>query len=208
MAGNTADVEAKPPVPGTGQPAAGSCGRAIDPAEDATHKPADNAGPDGARGNGQARPAAGEPAAAPRARGVDADGSDADVACDADADTLAERVLLLSPTGRDAAILKDQLVRRGFVVEICPDIAALCGAIDEGAGAAFVAEEGLIGEALGCLNETLRRQPTWSDLPVVVMTEAGETTAYSRRLQAIVHAAGNVTLLPRPIRLVTLFSVI
>jgi two-component system, sensor histidine kinase len=208
MAGNTADVEAKPPVPGTGQSAAGSCGRAIEPAADAAHKPASKAGPDGQGSNGQAKPASGEPAAARRAPANDADRADGDVASESDADLLAERVLLLSPTGRDAAILKDQLVRRGFVVEICPDIAALCGAIDEGAGAAFVAEEGLIGDALGCLSETLRRQPTWSDLPVVVMTEAGETTAYSRRLQAIVHAAGNVTLLPRPIRLVTLFSVI
>ena len=208
MAGNTADVEAKPPVPGTGQPAAGRAGGPSILRRTRRISPPARPAPTG-RGNGQARPAAGEPAAAPRVQANDADRSDADVAADADADALAERVLLLSPTGRDAAILQGPTrpprVRRG---DLPGHRRAVRRDRRRPAGAAFVAEEGLVGDALGCLNETLRRQPTWSDLPVVVMTEAGETTAYSRRLQAIVHAAGNVTLLPRPIRLVTLFSVI
>src|SRR4051812_9092012 len=63
---------------------------------------------------------------------------DTAVEAEGEAEARAERVLLLSPTGRDAAILKDQLVRRGYLVHICRDIAGLCEEIDAGAGSAFV----------------------------------------------------------------------
>ena len=120
----------------------------------------------------------------------------------------SERILLLAPTGRDAGVLSDQLRKRGFTVETCHDINALCRGIEAGAGAAFVAEEALVGTALDHLSERLRQQPPWSDLPVIVMTGDQETTPHHRRLRAVFQVTGNVTLLQRPIRLITLFSVI
>ncbi|HSI33668.1 MAG TPA: hypothetical protein VK986_08770, partial [Tepidisphaeraceae bacterium] len=50
-----------------------------------------------------------------------------------------ERVMLLAPTGRDAALLAGQLRRRGFVVDVCADHDDLCRAVRAGCGAAFVA---------------------------------------------------------------------
>ncbi len=72
----------------------------------------------------------------------------------------------------------------------------------------FIAEEALAGEGLNCLVDVLKNQPPWSDLPLILMTGSGETSAFSRRLEAILQTGGNFTLLERPIRLLTLFSVV
>src|SRR5579859_1245780 len=120
-----------------------------------------------------------------------------------------ERVLLLTPTGRDAQLLSEQLSRRGFAVHVCRDLSELCEQVTRDAGAAFVAEEALAdAQSLERIVACINAQPPWSDIPLIVMTESGDMTPQSRRLGAVFQTAGNVTLLQRPIRLFTLFSVI
>ncbi|MEZ0268255.1 MAG: ATP-binding protein [Phycisphaerae bacterium] len=119
-----------------------------------------------------------------------------------------ERVMLLAPTGRDAALLAGQLRRRGFVVDVCADHDDLCRAVRAGCGAAFVAEEALSGSALKCVLDELEHQPAWSDLPVIIMTHQSQATYSGEKLASLFRAVANVTLLQRPIRLVTLVSTI
>ncbi len=117
-----------------------------------------------------------------------------------------ERVLILAPVGRDAATIAEILDRAGLEAEICPDLAALCRAIDEGdAGAAIIAEEGL-GQDRRLLRDCLERQPPWSDLPIVLVLNA--VAGAARKHWAIERFAeiGNAMLLERPLRTATLVT--
>ena len=119
---------------------------------------------------------------------------------------LEERVLLLAPTGRDAQLLSRSLEQSGFRAGVCPDMDALCSAIEAGAAVAVVAEEGLSGPHSRRLEETLARQESWSDLPVMILLTPGATLASSRALLSRFSEHGNVTLLERPVRSVALVS--
>jgi signal transduction histidine kinase/ActR/RegA family two-component response regulator len=120
----------------------------------------------------------------------------------------SERVLLTCPAGRDAAMLAEQLGRRGLQVAVCPTISVLCAELKGGAGALFIAEEALYGLGLRAVIQSLEEQPPWSDIPLIVMTETSQQSVQSKRLDDVFRASSNVTLLERPIRLATLFSVV
>lgn len=117
-----------------------------------------------------------------------------------------ERVLVLAPTGRDAPLIASVLGRAGFTVETCRDVETLCGGCDAGAGALVVAEEALSAHALGCLTEMLGRQPKWSDVPLVILTGGGKATQFSTKVVVALESRANVTLLERPLRMMTLAS--
>jgi hypothetical protein len=55
---------------------------------------------------------------------------------------------------------------------ICRNLGEFCAAIEDGAGAALIAEEAVSqAEAAGVMVACLQRQPPWSDLPIVLVTE-------------------------------------
>jgi PAS domain S-box-containing protein len=116
-----------------------------------------------------------------------------------------ERVYLLAPTGRDAELLANALSQAGFDASVCPDMEALCSALRSGA-AAVVAEEALGPNAADRLNATLGGQPSWSDIPIIVLLGAGATLASSRALLDRFGERGNLTLLERPVRSIALVS--
>ena len=116
------------------------------------------------------------------------------------------RVLVLTPTGRDAATTCAVLSDAGFQAEPCPDISALCESIDEGAGAALLAEEALTPQALSALASVIKAQPAWSDFPIVILSSSGRDTVESRRILAEIDAFTNAAILERPLRKVTLVS--
>src|SRR5690349_21797367 len=84
------------------------------------------------------------------------------------------RVLLLTPTGRDADLTGRYLSGFGFPVEVCAGMEELCEKCREGAGAALIAEEALTAENRRRLLDALGEQPAWSDLPLVVLTAGVE----------------------------------
>src|SRR5918997_2043868 len=80
------------------------------------------------------------------------------------------RVLLLTPTGRDADLTGRFLSAAGIPVDVCAGMEELCEKCRAGAGAALIADEALTPENRLCLLDTLDRQPAWSDFPLVVLT--------------------------------------
>jgi signal transduction histidine kinase/ActR/RegA family two-component response regulator len=116
----------------------------------------------------------------------------------------SERVLVLAPIGRDAALTAERLTQAGLHATVCPDARALVAALQEPAGAAIVAQEALSVRALADLAAALARQPPWSDFPFVVFTSAGAEPDPAGA--APLSALGNLTLLERPVRMVTLLS--
>jgi PAS domain S-box-containing protein len=89
---------------------------------------------------------------------------------------------------------------------VSPDINALCRELRSGAAVAVIAEEALAGPAAGQLNQFLAEQPSWSDLPIIVLLTSGATLASSRALLSQFSEHGNLTLLERPVRSVALLS--
>ena len=119
-----------------------------------------------------------------------------------------ERVLVVAPTGRDAELLATILSQNGFEADVCPDMAALAASLQAGGAVAILAEEALGGHASEQLDITLAAQPSWSDLPIIVLLGSGATLASSRALLSHFARHGNVTLLERPVRTIALVSTV
>lgn len=115
-------------------------------------------------------------------------------------------VLLLAPTGRDAPLIDKVLGEAGVATAACAGIEEFCRKLSDGAGAAFITEEALTPFALECLVEALNQQPPWSDFPLVILTSGGGSDPANLGVLRALCEAGNVTLIERPTRIITLVS--
>jgi signal transduction histidine kinase/CheY-like chemotaxis protein len=121
---------------------------------------------------------------------------------------VAEPVLILTPTGRDAALAVACLHAAGIRTHVCHEVEEFCAALD-GAAAGLIAEEALPPQALDRLIQALQRQPIWSEVPLMLLTTSATTTeALWQRLQGWGTAVGHVTLLERPLHPGTLLSTV
>ncbi len=111
-----------------------------------------------------------------------------------------ERLLVLAPLGRDAALLCEMLSKVGFVCEPCKDALELQRKLELGAGVLLLTEEALNATMVTLLSELLATQPAWSDLPIILLVNP-----QWQRPQGLGH--DSVTLLERPTRLPTLTTV-
>ena len=112
-----------------------------------------------------------------------------------------QRVLVLAPRGRDAAVVAQTLGE--LSVQVCADVADLARRAAEGAGTAVVTEEALVGQELGGLSAWLQQQPPWSDLPVIVLA-AQRMGLRPPGAQEALAALGNIIILERPVNPETL----
>jgi signal transduction histidine kinase/CheY-like chemotaxis protein len=118
-----------------------------------------------------------------------------------------ERVLILTPTGRDASLTGKYLAEASITVEACAFMEELCAEAGAGAGAALISEEALTPSALQCLVEALSQQPAWSDFPLVILTSGGAgATPTNLGALKLLSEVGNMTLIERPTRVITLVS--
>lgn len=116
-------------------------------------------------------------------------------------------VALLAPTGRDAAVGRKVLAGAGFTVSTYDTLEDVCTAIRDGSlGACVIAQEALPGAACDRLLDGLDAQPSWSNLPIAVLTGEGAlSSAMPAELERLAKRA-NVTLLERPVRVATLVT--
>ena len=114
-----------------------------------------------------------------------------------------DRALIIAPVGRDAQGMAELLVGHGFEAQICGSLAECAEHIQSGAGALILTEEALELGSLSHLFEALAAQPSWSELPLIILTTGGESRL-ARLLELAAEAAGSVTLLERPVHTTTL----
>src|SRR4051812_19735633 len=117
-------------------------------------------------------------------------------------------VLVFAPFGKDAVLIERVLAQSGVTTRAMATLQELAREICEHAGAAIVAEEVLQDGAINALAERISGQPPWSDFPVIVLTGSGMTTASTESAVRSRAPLGNVTLLERPLRPVTLISAV
>jgi signal transduction histidine kinase len=126
----------------------------------------------------------------------------------ADHSPVEERILVLAPTGSDAPNALRVFHQHGIPAETCTDLPELCASALAGVGALLVAEEALSPEHAPLLLVFLQEQPSWSDVPLLLITSGGEAPQTSLRTFTSLSASGNITLLERPFRLITLVSAV
>ncbi len=119
----------------------------------------------------------------------------------------SERVLVLTPMGRDAAIAVALLTEAGLVARPAADPTELIRMLDEGAAAVLVAEEAIAVTGHEPLAAWLERQPAWSDLPIILLTHHGGGPERNPGAARLAGLLGNVTFLERPFHPTTLVSV-
>ncbi len=118
-------------------------------------------------------------------------------------------VAVLTPTGQDGRVAQKVLQRTGLDPRVCTSMADVCTLIEqERIGVLLLAEEALDEASREKLFATLDRQPSWSDLPIVILTGEDELSGALPRALKGVAEKGNVTLLERPVRVTTLTTVI
>ena len=122
-----------------------------------------------------------------------------------DAQRAEERIIVLAPSASDALVTAALLSKAGLEVVVVRDGTGACRAIEEGAAAVLIAEEALSPATAQALAELLARQEPWSDLPIVLFTGRGARPGSPPTLDALA-PLGNVTLLERPLEVITVVS--
>ena len=117
-------------------------------------------------------------------------------------------VLVFAPFGKDATLIERVLVQSGFEVHLLSTLNDLEDQISEDAGAAIITEEVLQNGAISQLARKLSTQSPWSDFPIIVLTGSGMSTASTESAVRSRAPLGNVALLERPLRPVTLISTV
>lgn len=123
-------------------------------------------------------------------------------------DPNSERILILAPAGNDAANAVFVLQQAGLHGEICESVAELLQKSKDGVGLWLIAEEGLSLQTVQNLVETLSSQPHWSDIPLLLIARAAGRAKAGQDLLNLFLPHGNVTLIERPLRPVSLISTI
>ncbi|MHC2465730.1 hybrid sensor histidine kinase/response regulator [Bradyrhizobium embrapense] len=119
----------------------------------------------------------------------------------------SERAVILAASERDAVKTAHLIKEAGYYANICGDLAELEHQVMSGAGLAIIADEAIRNADLAGLTRWLNEQPSWSDFPIVLMSEKGgpERNPEAARLG---RALGNVTFIERPFHPTTLVSLV
>lgn len=118
----------------------------------------------------------------------------------------ANRILLLAPTSNDARLTAGFLSAAGLDAYICYSSEGLTEAMRAGCAAVLVAEEALHTDCVKLLVQELHTQPSWSDLPILILTGNGDATRYRQRYLDLLGPVGNVSIMERPVRPTTLVN--
>ncbi len=119
----------------------------------------------------------------------------------------SERAVILAANERDAVKTAHLIKEAGYYANICGDLAELERQVASGAGLAIIADEAIGSADLTGLTRWLNEQPSWSDFPIVLMSEGGgpERNPEAVRLGRVL---GNVTFVERPFHPTTLVSLV
>ena len=115
-------------------------------------------------------------------------------------------ILILAPTSNDARLTSGFLEKSGLKAEVCADMGELRDRLRSGCGALLLAEEAFGEQSVSMLVTELKRQPSWSDLPVILITAPSGAERRSPRYLGALEPVGNVSIIERPVRPGTLVA--
>jgi PAS domain S-box-containing protein len=115
--------------------------------------------------------------------------------------------VIFAPHGRDAAVAFKLLAEAGIPSVVCDDLRQLEDRLDENATLVVVTEEALRFADLRGIAARLAAQPTWSDLPVIILTRRAAVLDRRPETPPFHDITGAVTLVERPFHPATFVSV-
>ena len=115
------------------------------------------------------------------------------------------RILIHTPIGKDAYHVSQILHRSNIDFFVCSTPLVVINELEKGAAALLLVEEALSVDFLKSLTQFLQQQKTWSDIPVLLICKRGLD---SPDMRFIYQRLGNVTLIERPIQIITLLATI
>ena len=118
------------------------------------------------------------------------------------------RVMVVAPTGRDGIMICNLLSSKGIQCVNSETTEMALAEMDEGSGAVILADEELSLANIAKWTAEIADQPSWSDFPLIVLTNAGEVDRETQRKLFLLQPLGNLVLLERPIRPETLVSTV
>ncbi|MFL6604950.1 MAG: ATP-binding protein [Steroidobacteraceae bacterium] len=104
------------------------------------------------------------------------------------------RVIIYPPSRRDGETTGALLQAAAILVTVCYSASSVSREIATGAGVLMLTDAALFQEDIDAILTALSNQPSWSDLPVVLLCQADNISAVSE----IIARFTNVTLLDRP----------
>lgn len=118
---------------------------------------------------------------------------------------MEKRVLIHAPTGKDARLISEILRRASVDDCVCASAEEVDAEMPRGVGVLLIVDDALEPTLMRSLCSFLSRQPTWSDLPILLMSQRGMN---SLEMRSKVARLGNVTLLERPLPSLVLLSAV
>jgi signal transduction histidine kinase/CheY-like chemotaxis protein len=116
---------------------------------------------------------------------------------------MENRVLIYAPSGQDAVLASKMLTLAQVDNLVTASAADLAEQLRRGVGAVLTVEEALSNGGLKAIGAFVQLQPGWSDVPIVLLTNRGPDSLSVRQAITVL---GNVTLLERPVRTLTLIT--
>jgi PAS domain S-box-containing protein len=117
-------------------------------------------------------------------------------------------VLIHMSNVQEAALATKALKRADIRTEICERADQLQKHIGDQTGVVLLAEEALVRAQISPFLKSLRAQPPWSDLPLLVLTSGSEANDAHHRILDLFGPAANITFVARPLRALTLVSAV
>lgn len=120
----------------------------------------------------------------------------------------APPVLVLAPMGLDADVVERVLSQLAVTTVACAGADELATGLAAGASAVVLTEESLTPRTVEALTGWLETQPSWSDLPIVLLSSSEAVTAAGALVTDRLRTRANLTVLERPTRAVTLVTTV
>jgi signal transduction histidine kinase len=121
---------------------------------------------------------------------------------------LPMHALVLAPRGRDSSVIEALFRQAGIESILCNDVGDVATQLGDDVAFAFLTLEGVRNVDLRPLGAWIARQPKWSDLPFILVTERGGSSDRNPVAAQMLEALSNVSFIERPFHPTTLLSVI
>jgi signal transduction histidine kinase len=119
-----------------------------------------------------------------------------------------QRVLVVAPTGRDGPLICSLLTSNGIDCILLSTAETARIELSSGTGAVILAEEALSQRDIAEWAAQITEQPSWSDLPLILLTVTGEVNRENQKKMLARQPLGNMVLLERPVRPETFVSTV
>ncbi len=116
--------------------------------------------------------------------------------------------LILAPHGRDGPVAQALLREANAPARLCDGLPTLAAGLGDDASFVLLTEEAVRGADLREVALWVQMQPSWSDLPFIVLTQRGGGPERNPGAARLSDVLGNVSFLERPFHPTTLVSMV